>query len=121
MSTDTENVDTTDTDDDPDAYQVFRAVVRKAEANDIPAGPGRAAWVLTEWDRYTPGTAVFMNFAGRYSAGSYRCDSCDETDHDHPGTSLILPSEDAPKGGAGVMAAPFCPACAVRRLRESLV
>jgi len=123
MSTDTPPTTDADTDsgDDPDAYQVFRQVAQEAEQNDITPGPGRAAWVITEWDDRTPGQAVFMGFMGRYLAGSYRCDGCGDDDQDHPGTALVLPSDDAPKGGAaGAMAAPFCPTCALRLLRESL-
>jgi hypothetical protein len=121
MSTDTPTTADADTDDDPDAYEVFRAVVKQAERNDITPGPGRAAWVITQWDERTPGEAVFMNFMGRYSAGAYTCDGCGDEPDDHPGTALVLPSDEAPKGGAAAaMAAPFCPRCALGHLRRSL-
>ncbi len=119
MSTDTSPADDgTGTDDRPaDPYSLLEDAARKARRLDIPAGRGRAAWVLDQWRREMPGEGQVV-FGGPYGAGAYRCDECGAEPSDHPGVRILLPSDAG--GGAAILAGPYCPGCAIGLLRTAL-
>jgi hypothetical protein len=87
---------------------------RRAEQRNVTPGPGRAAWVLAQWSDEIPGDPV--RFSARYS-NPYRCDDCEKERSEHGPVEVMLPDDSASSGAAGVLAGPFCPGCALERLR----
>lgn len=94
-----------------DPFTVLMDAVEQAEKNDIPAGPGRAWWVLSQF-RQELGPHTVLQLPARRRI---RCQECGEWwDHEqHPGVTIFLPD---PYRAVG----PLDPRCAVRRLRGSL-
>lgn len=88
---------------------------QKAEGLGITPGPGRAAWVLSQWSGHTDGQTV--RFTGRYSS-PYRCDDCGTERSGHGPVEVMIPDDSAESDAAGVLAGPFCPGCAVERVRR---